>query len=71
MRWGGVVDELEFASQIMQWKVHGHVDIDSFPGHPLSALLTQVGFYSFCSATSLFVCTFFGNQVDFQLLRIK
>ena len=42
MRWGGVVDELELASQILQWKIHGHVDIDPFPGFPLSQLMSKV-----------------------------
>ncbi|KAL7639213.1 UNVERIFIED_CONTAM: hypothetical protein RMT77_010747 [Armadillidium vulgare] len=42
MRWGGVVDELELVSQIIQWVVHGFAEIDPFPGHPMSPLFQQV-----------------------------
>lgn len=42
MRWGGVVDELEVASQLDQWRIHGYVDIDPSPGHLLSPYMNQV-----------------------------
>ncbi|XP_068245602.1 uncharacterized protein [Palaemon carinicauda] len=42
MRWGGVVDELELASQLDQWLVHGYMDLDPVPGHLLSAYMKKV-----------------------------
>lgn len=42
MRWGGVVDELELASQLDQWMVHGYVDLDPSPGHLLSPYMIKV-----------------------------
>lgn len=45
MRWGGVVDELEVASQLDQWRIHGYVDIDPSPGHLLSPYMNQVKIY--------------------------
>lgn len=42
MRWGGVVDELELASQLDQWLVHGYVELDPVPGHMLSAYMKKV-----------------------------
>lgn len=42
MRWGGVVDELEVASQLDQWRIHGYVEIDPSPGYLLSPYMNQV-----------------------------
>ena len=42
MRWGGVVDELEFATQLDQWRIHGFIDIDPVPGTIMSPLMMQV-----------------------------
>ncbi|KAK7069739.1 hypothetical protein SK128_028229, partial [Halocaridina rubra] len=42
MRWGGVVDELELATQLDQWLVHGYVDLDPSPGHLLSPYMKKV-----------------------------
>ncbi|CAL4185425.1 unnamed protein product, partial [Meganyctiphanes norvegica] len=41
MRWGGVVDELELATQLDQWRIHGFMDLDPLPGYPLSQLMAQ------------------------------
>lgn len=42
MRWGGVVDELELASQLDQWRIHGFTDLDPSPGHLLSPFMEKV-----------------------------
>ncbi|XP_045600489.2 uncharacterized protein [Procambarus clarkii] len=42
MRWGGVVDELELASQLDQWRIHGYADLDPSPGHLLSSFMEKV-----------------------------
>ncbi|KAG7163663.1 Dynein regulatory complex subunit 7-like 1 [Homarus americanus] len=42
MRWGGVVDELELASQLDQWRVHGYADLDPSPGYLLSPFMKKV-----------------------------
>ncbi|KAF2360524.1 Leucine-rich repeat [Trinorchestia longiramus] len=42
LRWGGVVDELEWAAQVHQWTVQGLPEVDDRPGHPISPLLTAV-----------------------------
>lgn len=42
MRWGGVVDELELASQLDQWRIHGYADLDPSPGHLLSPFMEKV-----------------------------
>lgn len=42
MRWGGVVDELELACQLDQWRVHGTPDLDPMPGYFLSPFMKKV-----------------------------
>ena len=42
LRWGGVVDELEWAAQVHQWMIQGFTDVDDRPGKPISPLLKEV-----------------------------
>lgn len=42
MRWGGVVDELELACQLDQWRIHGSPDLDPMPGFFLSPFMKRV-----------------------------
>ncbi|KAK3872026.1 hypothetical protein Pcinc_022868 [Petrolisthes cinctipes] len=42
MRWGGVVDELEFGSAVEQWLMQGSDSFDPRPGHPLSPYTLKV-----------------------------
>ncbi|XP_045125668.1 uncharacterized protein LOC123512978 isoform X2 [Portunus trituberculatus] len=42
MRWGGVVDELELACQLDQWRIHGSSDLDPMPGYFLSPFMKRV-----------------------------
>ena len=42
-RWGGVVDELEWAALVKQWGVGGAPEWgDDRPGYPISPLVNQV-----------------------------
>lgn len=59
LRWGGVVDELEWAAQVHQWTVHGLSDVDDRPGMPLSPLLRQV----IVVAGTIRLCQLFGSEM--------
>ena len=51
LQWGGVVDELDFASRILEWKRTGFVELGDHSGFDAGHIITEV-----CILDTMHIC---------------